>query len=110
MTNSTNYSMVEVAGYMTLWLAIHGGDPAPDGTISEAQASAIAGRIIHTLSSYLVSGAATELADGDAEGGLARFGMKLTPYKGTKVHPHQCVDTGSGVICYPGGVPQPVRD
>ncbi|GGE98740.1 hypothetical protein GCM10011611_00310 [Aliidongia dinghuensis] len=102
MSESPDYSMGEIAGYLSLWMAIHGVDPAPDGTISEKQASEIAAHIVETLCAYLVWGSVPpKPADGNVERGPARFGFGPVPSDGRAARPHQCANTDRSVICYP---------
>ena len=110
MTEFTDYTMAEIAGYLSLWMAIHDVDPAPDGTISERQASEIAGNIIEALSSYLVFGAAPRAVDDNAVRGLAHFGMEPLPERVPSPQPRQRLRTERGVLCYPGGERLPARE
>ena len=109
MTEFADYTMAEIAGYLSLWMAIHDVDPAPDGTISEKQASEIAGNIIEALSSYLVFGAAPRAVDDSAVRGLAHFGMEPLPQRGQSPRPRQRLRTEHGVFSYPGGERLPAR-
>ncbi len=101
--------MAEIAGYLSLWMAIHGVDPAPDGSISEQQATEIAGSIIEALSSYLVFGAAPKAVDDDAVRGLAHFGMEPLPQRRPGPQPRHRLRTERGVLSYPGGERLPAR-
>jgi hypothetical protein len=47
---------------IALWLAIHGGDPAPD-TISERQVDVIAVNAIRSLAAYLPAAKAKAVAE-----------------------------------------------
>ena len=109
MTEFADYTMAEIAGYLSLWMAIHDVDPAPDGTISEKQASEIAGNIIEALSSYLVFGAAPKAVDDRAVRGLAHFGMESLPQRPQSPQPRHRLRTERGVICYPGVERLPAR-
>jgi hypothetical protein len=109
MTKSADYTMAEIAGYLSLWMAIHGVEPEPDGTISEKQASEIAGNIVEALSSYLVFGAAPRAVDDDTVRGLAQFGMEPLPQRRQSPQLRQRIRTERGVFSYPGGERLPAR-
>ena len=111
MSNLTREELAEVAAYLSLWLAIHGGDPAPNQVVSRETAIAIAAHMTATLSRYAASLTEVPAGSSHLQQALTRHGLRpIDPQtERARLSPHQCVDTGHGVICYPGGKPQPVR-
>ncbi len=91
---------------IALWVAIHGGDPAPnDGIVSEAAAREAAIGIIAAVAPY-ASAASSASADI-----LAKLGVAVEPPAACstpdKIEPFKCFSTGYGRYCVNDPPPSP---
>lgn len=106
MQNLSNAEYAEVASYIALWLAIHGGDPVPD-EVTVAQATEAAVQIVRSLSTYVAS-ISGRLNSGDGEAMLEEKLQKVgfAPARGG-INPdfqRRCITLPNGAtVCILGG-------
>jgi len=84
----------DVAWLIALWLAIHGGDPAPEGGVEVAVSEELVAQGALFLASLSEATKTTRLEGGALRDGLRRLG--LTPHDGREV-------CRGNVICIVGG-------
>ena len=93
MTKLSRDQIGEALAYLSLWHALHEGNPEPETSISVEDTKNMANHIIASLSSYVLSLSAARPISSDITAGLEKLGLKLEqrPAGAGQIHPSYCI-------------------